>query len=581
MYNFRKKTRGEFLNILIKIFDDIPINQKRIFFSNQYFSDIENIFPEIKNANIENVDRGILYYAKNIDEEKNAIEIKFDFINVQSSSIEIKFSIIRELDVNSKTIRGNAYHVSRREDILDEDTKYLPVISLFDDNEIDEITREHKLKTQKSIDLSTIINKYKEDNDWEKIYASVQPIESIKDNYAEIWEDYDAIWDIAYACGKLSEIDSNNIKKVSDMNQVAKILNKSNKALEDAIALFNRCLEIQPYRKNTILSCIAYLYYNRAISRASKYIDINECVKKTLEYYNEILSNDENRIKDHYRKAKLLLDVQAQNMKYNKGDFKERRKIEELSCEHYRKVITLWQELDSSEKGLREKTRTKKEYIKTLYNLGVYYLEKPFNKWEELVNYLLSNKCNFISASYSTYDINDFNTSKTYFESCWSMLYEDNICFDDAKINLKCSGWYIDAFDILYRYGELNTFAYLSIKETETDYMSKREQHFNIAEQAFQAGLKIKNIKYKAKIYIPEKLARLYILKGEYRKAIDIIEQCPYRQNDHYVINTIALAYFLQGNMSKVKSLLAPINNNRNKCFEITKKIYDKAVTIK
>ena len=154
-----------------------------------------------------------------------------------------------------------------------------------------------------------------------------------------------------------------------------------------SIQFYKRCCELEPNDYRYFLA-MAYRHYLNVFEltkqkgrRDGKAADE---MSEAIIWFNKALSKNPNSIKDNYRKGKLILDKQVDIFKYNQKEWTSET-FENLNTMEQSGITCLVRVIEQYENHTFGKWENiyRNEYVKTLYCLGCYYIEKPEVLWNE------------------------------------------------------------------------------------------------------------------------------------------------------------------------------------------------------
>lgn len=560
------------MNLFIKFFSEDDLERGIV---NYNIKPIIEAYSNIQSIDKNDISQCLASFAPRSYGQHYIKELKIKNIDIKEGRIIIKFDIIDELDITSKEANTRAWHIAVREGLIKRE-QLLPLISIITNDQLDEIIYgRHNLYTGKTKDNIEKLNELKQKNDWLGMYKLFEPINQIKDNFNDIWNDPKILNDIGFACAKLAQI--GDVPK--DKMEKEKYLKEKAKYRKEAELIRKRCIELSPDNP-TYLSNLGYLYYQNVqeLTRARGRKDGNviDEIHKAIEYIDKALRIDNTRIKDYYRKGYLLTEKLPNQLLYGLSANSNKQQVDikrDEGIEELKKVIINWENLDAFDSiQSREKSRCRKEYIKSIYHLGKAYYDK-FNMkryWKSVFYSFVTNNPDYLELAFSNYDVNNLKKSEEYFNKCWNVELENDIDIKNiSEINKVSKKWVYNAVDKLYRLGIINLDFYWVIKNNSRYNKATKLKFLTVAEQYLKSSLLVKwndNNERKPKDYVAEKLARVYISRGDYNKAVDIIKKYCNRKIKSYIVNTLSLALYLMKNYDEVvKYLQEPVRDKYNK----------------
>ena len=439
--------------------------------------------------------------------------------------------------------------------------------------------------------IQTLLEKLKmlkSKNDWLGIYRKFQPITQLQQNDL-IWSNSEILSDIGFACAKLAETGPKEILSLRNQNDKSDFLKQQEEYRKCTLLTRKRCIEIAPghagYRSN-----LAYTYYQNINEltqpRGRRDGNLRKNIENFLATVDKTLDLQPNRVQDLYRKGRILTDVLPNQILFSKSyeeyeDFAAKSKrANELTEEGIRSLLAakkLWESL--RDKSLRDKHR--KEYIRSLYVLSQAYYNKIKQDWDESV-FTLNLRGDILpnqQIAINRTDEQNINKAIQMMKKCCEtdcpLGLRQNV--KQMQQNLEKLASYNgieEGVNKLYSIGKFFFAKYwilsgYGLKET-TNAIEARE----IAERYLQAALKCEWSPQKAnqsKLFIAERLARIFISKGDYENATSIIEKntqnLKLEYADSYILHTCALALLKSGRISasqKILGIAAKSKRNRH-----------------
>ena len=432
------------------------------------------------------------------------------------------------------------------------------------------------------------LKRLKSKNDWLGIYRKFQPITELSQNDL-IWNNSKILSDIGFACAKLAETGPKELSSFRDQNRKNDFLKQQAEYRKHAVLTRKRCIEINP-RNAGYRSDLAYTYYqniNELIQpRGRRDGNLRKEAEDFLKTIDKTLDLQPNRVQDLYRKGRILTDVLPNQILWSRsyedyGDFTEKsKKTDELREQGICALLAakeLWENL--RDESLRKRHR--KDYIKSLYLLSQTYYNKIKQDWDESV-FTLNLRHDVPSnqqVAVNRIDEQNIDRAILMIKGCC-----ETDCPPGLRQNVKqtqqnleklasCNGVEEGTYK-LYWIGKFFFAKYWilsgnGLKETP-DAIKARE----IAERYLQASLKCQwspQMANQHKLFIVERLARIFISKGDYNQAASIIEENTQNLRleyaDSYVLHTCALALLKSGRISasqKVLDIAAKSKGNRH-----------------
>ncbi len=402
-------------------------------------------------------------------------------------------------------------------------------------------------------ELGKKIIQLKSKNDWQGIINLFEPLDTIKDN-PRFWKSTFILDAISFATAKLSEVYI-NLKFNFKTDEERKEFLKLKKKLRDFTVLFRkRLIELRPDNPG-YYSNLAYSYYQfcneLTLPGGRRDGDLLECADKALEYINNALKIEPNRISDLYRKGQILCSVLPPNLLFKGGKMPDseviktvREKIKE-GIKSFKKAEEIYEIIPLvDEKSLK---RYFKEYVKSLYNIAKSYSDLVVQS-SSLKNYFFEKE-NYDKdeSPYYQNDIENINRAIEYIDKC---IIKDNHKLDNknALPEGTIAGEYtgeIEGVFKLYSAGKYFFQKYI-ILINNNDNINAEEAGY-LAEKYFRKALKCRWSKEKTsqnKAFIAEKLARYYITKSDFEKAEFTLNPFIKNRTDYYVRYTYAFALY-------------------------------------
>lgn len=432
------------------------------------------------------------------------------------------------------------------------------------------------------------LKKLKLKNDWLGIYRKFRPITELPQNDL-IWGNSKILSDIGFACAKLAETGSREILAIRDQNHKDNFLKQQAEYRKHTMLIRKRCIEITP-RNAGYRSDLAYTYYQNINEltqpRGRRDGNLRKEIENFLETVDKTLNLQPNRVQDLYRKGRILTNILPNQILFSKsyedyGDFtsksKKANKLREEGIQTLSDAKKIWEGLTS--KSLSDKHR--KEYIRSLYVLSQAFYDKIKQDWDESV-FALNLRDDVPSDKQVVINKTDERSIKQAIEIIKQCCKTDcppelRQSVKDKQQNLEKLASYNGIEEgtyKLYSIGKLFLAKYwilsgYGLKET-CDAIEARE----IAERYLKAALKCQWSPQRTnqhKLFIAERLARIFISKGDYNNAISIIKEHTQKLKlehaDSYVLHTCALALLKSERIltsQKVLDVAAKSKRNRD-----------------
>ena len=269
-------------------------------------------------------------------------------------------------------------------------------------------------------------------------------------------------------------------------------------------------------------------------------------ILNAINWLDKAIVLNPNSIIDNYRKGKLIIDKQIENFIYSKKEW-TKEVFENLTAMETEAIGCLKKCIEQYEKLTDEKQKKRyfKEYVKSLYCLGCYYIEKPKVMWNEYAcSKLLEVK---YTNNMSKEEIDYIIKAKEALEKCFEVEAEIELNIDIKQLAYLSMDWCISSMDKFYRLGlvYLHMFFVKRTRRNSSDksavaYGEKAEKYLNIARLIGEEYIKLRH-SGRHTSFISEKLAWYYIINEDYDKAIKMIEYF----KDSYIKNTYSIALML------------------------------------
>ena len=421
------------------------------------------------------------------------------------------------------------------------------------------------------------LTELKSKNDWIGIYRKFQPITELSQNDL-IWNHPKVLSDIGFAYAKLAETGPKEILSFRAQNDKNVFLKQQAEYRKYAEQLRKRCIELVPGNAG-YWSDLAYTYYqnvNELIQpRGRRDGNLRKEIENFLETVDKTLNLQPNRVQDLYRKGRILAGILPNMILWSKsyedhGDFtaKSKRSVElrKKGIRTLLSAVDLWESLRNE--SLRKKHR--KEYIRVLYVLSQVYYEKiKQDCWDESVFTL-----NLRDDVPSTHQIAVNQTVNQTIDQAILMIKKccETDCppnlLQDVKYNqhnlekLASYNGIEEGTYKLYSIGKFFFAKYWILSGSGLKDTIDAVKAHQTAERYLQAAMKCQWSPQKAKQdkkFIAERLARVFISKGEYDQAISIIGSIPQKKLeyvDYYILHTWAIAMLKSDQIPETQTIL-------------------------
>jgi len=538
--------------LIIGFFKEEDVNKGSAGFYGKYFNEINALSP-VSEISKENISGAIGYLiGRNNNDEKC-----FDIHPVEFFHNEKCFKM--NYIVNGNTGFNSAFIKRAVRDLIPADKlkgPFLPVCISVD-----------KEKLNKLIDDETAMYKMKElmkSNDWTGIYNMFAPISGLRDR-KYLWDNDALLNSLSFATAKLSETYTNLKFSFRSDEERKKYLAGQKRYREETLMLRKRCIELNP-GKAAYYSNLGYSYYQftRELTLPGGRRDGNimEDAKKAVEYIEKALEIDPQRVTDLYRKGQLLSGVLPSLIlfggKNSPGEeaVKESKKKITEGIECFKKVAQAWEILPLLEDKMIK--RYHKEYVKSMYDAARAYSDLAGDSWN-ITQYILPMKYDSSNANenpeqgkFEKERMQYLDEAISYMENCSAADNTDlrtkfpaPPAITLARYNGVCEGSHK-----LYSFGKYYFQKYLILTGCDEWQIPEANLYRDKAEEFFIAALKFPlkpENQRQSKAYIAEKLARVYISKGEYEKAIQTLSRFMKERTDYYIRYTYATACLHSG----------------------------------
>lgn len=497
--------------------------------------------------NTDNTKRGIGYFTGSENADRKCVDLHIKTIKNKNNSLYIEFDYLEDTEYTSGAVRSSLYSTFSTTTA----GKYLPFCYCMEEEEFNSVIEDESLLGD--------IKKLTSGNQWLKIYNKYFPISKIKAS-EQFWNNCKVLSSLSFAAAKLSEVYINLKQSFPDEKKRNEFLKQQKRYREDTIELRKRCLELDPENPG-YYSNLAYTYYQSCrelMTRGGRRDgNLKQEAEKAVEYLNLALDLDPNRITDLYRKGQVLSKILYNQLVFLKksstSETEKANKVLKEAIQCYLKVEEVYELLpEIDEKSLQ---RYQKEYIKSLYSCAEAYHNFQTLNWH-YADVFFERENN----GYKT-DTKFTDLALRYAEKCADC---DNKIPSKKKVKMdilltaKHNGA-VEAVYKLYFLGKLNYMKYLLLTDNGNTENLPAEIHCAHAERFFLAALAhpfSKQMQRMSKGFIAEKLARLYIIKKEYKEAQKTLEPFINGYADYYIRYTYAVAAMKTGDTKKAKEQL-------------------------
>jgi Tfp pilus assembly protein PilF len=539
------------MNLLIKFSRADQINYGVTTLSGRYYDETVQVFPELASKDFILPDQAIGVFTHKDERYKPAYLLKLNSYQRGERKLKVFYSISDILNISSDEVLSSAQRRLIGDGKIDRYGQ-LPFWCVLDDLQFEYLLNPGMdYRKRNALTLKDRLLYLKEQELWYKMYDPFKPVEKISENQPKVWNDPGALRYIAYAAGKLAEINSIPTDVKYDLFRRNEYLNDKRLKRADVEFLLKRCMELDP--KNPVYhSDLGNLHY-RNVEELTARKGRNDGdplfeLEEAVQCFQKAVELDPNRITDMFRMGYLLTVkyrevIQQSSRKKDSEQDKDLKIIEGI--EVLEKLINRWQrykDYDPKQKELKE--AYKKEYIQSLACLGMAYDELSAIDWNATDFYL------------GIYHIPDFNLRRDvlentenalkYYVACWNAECETG-CLPNAKLSDCVSpNWIVNGIDKLTNLGHSNLKLYVvysmfGMKDEAENCLNDAEFFLN---EAMESDLSF--VKIKPKEPILDLLAKVYISQGKYDQAIATVRKhTNKRRLGGMLTNTYALALIL------------------------------------
>ncbi|MCX7834056.1 MAG: hypothetical protein N2490_07590 [Ignavibacteria bacterium] len=506
---------------------------------------------DVAKLKIGNIAYGIAYFASSELEDFNCYEISIDDIYYTPTTLRLDYAIVKKLDLISATAKSLIRNILNSDS---DSVDYLPFCFAIPEEKFSSYSDDEMLILQ--------IRNLAKKNLWLEICQMFEPLESITEK-PTFWNNHKLLNALAFATAKMSEVYINLRQEFNSKKEMKAYLKAKRRYRNITLQLRKRCIELAPDNPG-YYSNLAFCYYQSCLELSTRGGrrdgSIRVDAEKAIEFINKALEIEPNRITDLYRKAFILTNILPPILLFGKNKFPDKNIITSVK-EMIKEGIKAFQKVEEvyeiipliDEKRL---IRYHKEYVKSLYDIARAYYQLIFNDWD----YKLYLEEQFLKLNYESEIQNDLfniNLSIEYLNKC---CVKDLPNIREMRTNPEIFAGadydgYIEGVYKLYSLGKYYFTKYLLLYKTN-NLLSDAEDAIHFAEKCFKRALSFPFPKEKRKInkaFIAEKLARIYILKRNYTKAIKTLEPFCKKKTDYYIRYTLALAYFLNNDFQNAK----------------------------
>lgn len=501
----------------------------------------------------DNTKRGIGYYTGRENSEKKCADLHITAIKNKNNSLYIEYEYLEDTEYTSGAVRSTLYTTYSSNSA----EKYLPFCYCMSEEDFISVIEDESLMVD--------IKKLAGGNQWLKIYNKYFPISKIKAS-EQFWNSGKVLSALSFASAKLSEVYINLRQSFPDERKKNEFLKQQKQYREETIELRERCIELDNENPG-YYSNLAYTYYQSCrelmMRGGRRDGNLKSEAEKALKYLTLALDLDPNRITDLYRKGQILSKILHNQLLFTRGSSKaeaeKSNKILKDAIQCYQKVEEVYELLpEIDEKSLQ---RYKKEYIKSLYNCAEAYQNFQTVSWHYADIFMGREEGVFKK------DTENIELAIRYAEKCAdcdNKLNSKQKSKMEPVLTAKFNGS-VEAVYKLYQLGKFNLIKYILITDGGNTENKPAEIHCANAERYFLAALSqpfSKNMQKMGKGFIAEKLARLYIIKKEYKEAQKTLEPFIKGYADYYIRYTYAAAAMKAGDNGKAREQIEKAMQN-------------------
>ncbi|MBV1820520.1 hypothetical protein L0P54_10725 [Anaerosalibacter bizertensis] len=535
----------------------------------KYLEGVKEVFPNYLKLDKSSIKGCIGYLKGKENSKKNCFLLNINNVNVYESKLSFDFNVVQELDISNEFINKSLYKFAWRSDWVDRTTGYFPLICIVDKLDFDTI-RKGTPNLKKVSSYSAELEELKGKNDWRGICNRFSPLEEVKNN-KEIWDNPSDLYNLAFACSKLGE-------PKNGLERDKKHLKTVKKYREYSIYFYERCYELDPRNFRYPLA-LGYRYYLNVMEltkqKGRKDGNVNYEMTNAINWLNKTIELNPRSIKANYRKGKLIIDKKIDNFKYaprkwTAEDFEELKEIEADGVKSLERVIDIYEKY----KDDKYKSIFLREYVKALYTLGTFYLEKVELHWDYYICLKISDKK--IKFDYSSEDTRYISRGKKLLEKCFEVESKTlfNKDMDVSELAKNIGKWHVSPIDKLYKLGISNLKTYFVLKMLGVN-SNKIDKYGDVGEKLLLTAIEVayegkrqKNIRRNTN-YINEKLGKYYIISERYGSAIKITKNC--RQS--YIKNTYAGALILSKDKNNINKAINVLKSAKEDRYNLSREL--------
>lgn len=551
------------MNLLIKFFRPENIRLGSNTLSGKYYEETIKFFPEIASKDFDIPTRAIGVCASKVDGGKPAYLLKITDFKQVAKGIKIFYTISDILNITSDEVIRMAFRRLTGDGKI-KSSDGLPLWCVLDDIQMEAVINPKGNRSNRAnLTLKDQMQFLKDQEQWFKMYDPFRPVSKLSENNPKVWKDPEIISHIAYAASRLSQIEDIPPEAKYDFFKRNDFLNGKRLLRMDVEVLMKRCMELDP--KNPIYcSDLAKFHYRNVMELTAKkgrndgnpLSELDQAVK----HYDKALELDINRMYDLFDKGYLLTVKYPEiisGLRNRITSYHDKASKIKEGIDAFKRLIDLWLGYKDYVLKQRElKVMYTKEYIQTLFCLGLAYDELVLRDWDVIGLYmgLYSNE----KQDFEDDDMENAENALKYFVACWNAEC-DTGCLPNLELS-ECvsSEWVVNGIDKLFYLGNINLKLYRIYAAAGLQDESKRS--LKDAElfltEALDTDPPTSDL-LKPKEHIADRLAKVYITMGKYDNALQIIQKhCNKRRLKGMITNTYALALLLSKRHQEAERLL-------------------------
>ncbi|MBS1517924.1 MAG: hypothetical protein JSS91_07540 [Bacteroidetes bacterium] len=556
--------------LVLGFFREEDLNRGEVCWRGKYLDEIRNVNGSELSA-FDNITDSYAYLIGKDNNDEKCFRLNFNGALITDGSLKVRYSIEDRTDFDSCYLRNAVRSIIPGGKLR---SPFLPLCILAESGTFRSAIEDESILSE--------IKKLQKKNDWLGISKLTGDMQSVREKPV-LWNNEILLNGLSFATAKLSETYVNLKFSFRNDEERKNFLSVQKKYREETVMLRKRCIELNP-EKAAYYSNLGYSYYQFArelvMPGGRRDGKITEEAEKAIVYLNKALEIDPQRIPDLYRKGQLQAVILPPQILFGGGNTpgadavnKWREMINE-GIQTFKKIEEVWQILPLLEDKMTK--RYQKEYIKSLYDISRAYSELAGDSWD-ITKYLLPLKFENRSGQPGRYEREktDFlDRAVEYMEKCAAAdntIYRDRFPLPPVITLCRHHG-VCDGIFKLYSMGKYYFQKYLILTDCDEGYFPEAEYYRKTAEEYLTAALRFPagaDNKKQSRDYIAEKLARVYISKGEYEKASEILKKYINERTRYYIKYTYSAACLLSGKYAEAKKQTESALKNERGNFEI------------